>query len=196
MLGSIAGGLATAAIGGLAGRSQAKREARARERAMRMADPFFKHRGQYGDEMNDLMDDPSSVMDSPGYEYRLDQGLEGVSRGMGAAGQRLSGRRMAGLMDFGQSFAADEFDRQFNRLGALSGATNGNMGQSAAFANQTGAGRGQQWQALGAGAQMIGSGLSGMFSGKGTTAGQSMMQGGRFTGLNKQLQGLPGYGGR
>lgn len=152
---SIMGELAKMGIGILGSEEQEEAYAEASERARRSADPYMDYRGGAAERLNELMTDPGSIRETPGFEYRLQQGLEGVNRGLGAQGQLKSGRRMAGLMDFSQSFAGQEYQRQFERLGATSGAVNASFGQASQAAIQggqwSGQGVGQRYETLGQG---------------------------------------------
>jgi len=73
----------------------------------------------------------SFMSSDPSYEWRLQQGLEGVNRKMAAGGFLSSGNRMAELMNYGQNTASTEFQNEFSRLSQLSGA---NIGSPAAAA--------------------------------------------------------------
>ena len=122
-LGSIGGaigmGALSAGLGLLGGRAEGRGLKRAQRRGMMAADPFMAHRPEFADELAELMRDPTTVRDLPGYDFRMREGERALSRGLGAQGHRLGGRRMAGLMRYGQEFATDEFDRQFQRLSQL-----------------------------------------------------------------------------
>lgn len=147
--------LAKMGVGIMGSKEQEEAYGEAAERARKSADPYSEYRGASAERLNELMTDPSSVTETPGYQYRLDQGLEGVNRGLGAQGQLRSGRRLAGLMDFSQSFAGDEYQRQFEREGALSGAINADFGSASRSAIQggdwAGQGVGQRYETLGQG---------------------------------------------
>lgn len=72
--------------------------------------------------------------ESPGYQFRLEQGQEAMERANAARGTRLGGAAMKEAMRYGQGMASDEYGRwygrqsdQYNRLASLAG-----VGQSAA----------------------------------------------------------------
>lgn len=73
---------------------------------------------------------------SPGYQFRLDEGLRGVQNSAAAKGLLQSGGTLKGIDKYSQNFAANDFNDQFNRLMAVSGggqqaATSGaSLGQS------------------------------------------------------------------
>lgn len=100
-------------------------------KAANTADPFAGYRGHYGNELNNLMANPDSIQNSSAYQFRFDQGMEGLSRQMNKSGLRLSGNAVTEAINYGQGAASQEFNNQFNRLGNLSGATSGNLGQAA-----------------------------------------------------------------
>jgi hypothetical protein len=72
----------------------------------------------------------------------MGQGTQALERSAAARGRLFSGATGRALQEYGQNFASQEFENDFNRLGALSGAgTNAqnmtiNAGQN--YANQAG----------------------------------------------------------
>lgn len=80
---------------------------------------------------------------SPGYQWQLDQGLRAVDAGAAAKGMVRSGATLKGEMTYGQGLASQDFASYYNRLAGLAG-----LGENAAAGsgNQsvvTGAGIGQ-----------------------------------------------------
>lgn len=73
---------------------------------------------------------------SPGYQFRLDEGMKAIERGAAARGRVDSGETMKALQQYGQSLAAQDFENfeqkrkadYYNYLAALSGQS----GQAAA----------------------------------------------------------------
>lgn len=63
---------------------------------------------------------------SPGYQFRLDEGQQGLDRNMASRGLLNSGARGKALTRYNQGVAADEFGNYTNRLSALAG-----LGQTA-----------------------------------------------------------------
>lgn len=59
--------------------------------------------------------DPTAITENPDYQFRLNQGIEAINRGAGAAGKRLSGNRLIDLMEFGQGLASTELGNAFSR---------------------------------------------------------------------------------
>lgn len=109
-----------------------------------VADPFGGQRPQYQQQLQQLMNNPSSIQGSPGYQWQMAQGLEGVNRTEAARGMLGSGNRLAELMKYGQGMASTEYGNQFSRLAQLSGANIGSpgtaaqLGQQNQYANQQG----------------------------------------------------------
>jgi hypothetical protein len=63
---------------------------------------------------------------SPGYQFRLNQGLDAIDRRNAAHGMLLSGAEAKGINDYAQGTASDEYGNYTNRLAALAG-----LGQTA-----------------------------------------------------------------
>lgn len=73
----------------------------------------------YGNRLRELLDNPESIAQTPGYKFMLDQGLQGVNRSNSA--QRGSGNVLAALMKYGSGLAATERGNEIDRLGRLEG---------------------------------------------------------------------------
>lgn len=105
------------------------------------------------------------ISQTPGYQFRFDQGMEALNNSLASTGNRLSGRAVKGATRYGQGLASTEYQNRFNRLASLSG-----RGQ--ASVQNTGA----------AGMQMAGN------------VGNALMAGGRaqamgIAGKNQAIQG-------
>ena len=64
---------------------------------------------------------------TPGYDYRLQQGIDSIESGAAARGGLYSGATMQALQENGQNFATNEYNNYINRL-----ASGASAGQSAA----------------------------------------------------------------
>lgn len=154
---------------------------------------------------------------SPGYQFRMEEGLKALDRSAAARGMLRSGAQMKATQRYGEGLAADEYDRHFNRvtnsfnnyanrLSALAGVgqtTNQNMASLGAnVANSSGnilmnAAQGMG-QAQMAGAQARASGyqqqgaIAANLLNQGVGLGSLFMGGGG--GLNMQGQSAPLYG--
>lgn len=53
--------------------------------------------------------------DTPGFQFRLGEGLKALQRSAAAKGTLLTGGTMKGLMDFGQDLASEEYGNVYNR---------------------------------------------------------------------------------
>lgn len=58
---------------------------------------------------------------TPGYEFRVNEGMDALNSTMAAGGTLGSGRAMRSAMQFGQGIAADEYGTYLNRLAAAAG---------------------------------------------------------------------------
>lgn len=94
-------------------------------------DPYGPYRTQAAQQLNSLMNNPSSVMGLPGYQQQLQQGIQTTNRGMAASGQLQSGQEQAALMNLGQNTFGSYYNAQLANLMQLSGAS-----QSPAAAGQ------------------------------------------------------------
>lgn len=79
---------------------------------------------------------------SPGYDFRFNQGMRAVQNSAAARGSRNSGRTLQALTNYGQGAASEEYGRYMNQLGQLAGlgqtATNQGVTLNANFAGQSG----------------------------------------------------------
>lgn len=79
-----------------------------------------------------LLDNPSSLQQDPGYQFRLQQGEQSINRANAARGGRAGGRAMKELSQFSQGLASQEFGNAFQRASAADAA------ELQALANQAG----------------------------------------------------------
>ena len=121
MLGDAAAGMAIGAgVGtatGMSGGNTTNPQAAAAQ-----ADPFAQYRPQYGAQIQDLMNNPSSVQNLPGYQAQMNQGIQAVQRGDAAQGKSLSGQEQIDLQNLGQSQQSSYFNTYLQQLMNLSGA--------------------------------------------------------------------------
>lgn len=118
--------------------------------------------------------DYSAFFKSPDYQFRKDQGMQGIENSFSASGGAKSGNALKALADFNSNLASGEFGNYFNRQLALAGqgqaATNtstsagvatgqivGNALQNSADARASGVAG--QYNALGAAASGLSQGL-------------------------------------
>lgn len=156
-------------------------------RAAGVADPWGSQRGQYQTQLNQymganavnpaastartsgawdqlqgLLQNPGSITSMPGYQYGLNQAMEGVNRGAAGNGMLNSGNRLMALQNRGEGYARDWYNQTVNDD----------------FKNLTGGIAADQ---LGLGAQSQGfnqlAGLAGVNAGSPTAAAAALLQG-------------------
>ena len=79
----------------------------------------------------------TGFMKTPGYDFRMRQGMDALESSAAARGRLLSGATMQAATEFGQDFATSEYTPYLNRLEGLSG-----RGQNAAAGQGVIAGQG------------------------------------------------------
>ncbi len=120
--------------------------------------------------------DYSAFYKSPGYDFRLQEGINAIDKSAAARGSLMSGGITRELTRYGQGVASNEFNSYANRLASMAG-----IGQSAT--NATG---------------QIGSAAAGQFGQTSSALGQTIMAGGQAqaSGIvdssNAMLQGYQG----
>lgn len=62
-----------------------------------------------------LLKDPSSITTNPGYQFRLDQGVQGLDRSAAAKGKLFSGAQGKAVTEYGQNYATNEYDKALAR---------------------------------------------------------------------------------
>lgn len=95
--------------------------------ARRVADPG---RSVYDTRLQQMMTG-GFTPDDPSYQWRMDQGMENLSRSSAARGMLGSGNVLAELTNYAQGAASQEYGAQFNRL--LSASQNATQQYSAAY---------------------------------------------------------------
>ena len=117
--------------------------------------------------------DYSAFYQSPGYDFRLQEGARAVERSAAAKGKLMSGGLLRELTSFGQGLASSEFNTYADRLASMAG-----IGQSAT--GSTGA---------------LGSAAAGQYGETSNQLGQTIMSSGQaraegiIGGSNALLQG-------
>jgi hypothetical protein len=124
------------------------------------ADPFSPYRSQYAAQLQGLMANPQTVTSTPGYQFNLSQGLQGLQAQQAAQGRLVSGGALIQGQQYGQNLAQQTYQQQLQNLAGLSGATQAPGTGATAQANLLG---GQLGATLG-GAQAIAGGLGGVLN--------------------------------
>lgn len=78
-----------------------------------------------------LLADPSSITQTPGYQFEFGEGLNALDSSAASRGGLFSGNQMRAAQQFGQNFAGTKTDQALNRLAAVAG-----LGQVGANQNQ------------------------------------------------------------
>lgn len=163
-----------------------------------MQDPYFQK--NFG--MSDFQEDP-------GYQFRMQQGMDALQNSAAARGGLMGGNTLKGITDYGQNFASNEYQNaynrfnnnqsgRFNRLASLAGVgqTANNAVGAAGMNMANNVGNIETGAANAAGAAGIAQGniwgntLSGI--------GNNVMQAGmmsKYGGVNNNLYGNNNYGG-
>ncbi|MBR8073341.1 hypothetical protein KDX14_27830 [Burkholderia cenocepacia] len=123
-----------------------------------------------GQQLNNLVANPSSVFSSPLYQASFQQGQNAVNATLAAQGLNASGNQLAALQNYGQSFGSNYYGTMLSQLSGLYGqslsANNQGFGQLASSANADLAANNQAFGQLAL--------LSGASSGSPTAAAQAM----------------------
>jgi hypothetical protein len=86
--------------------------------------------------------DMSAFFQSPGYQFRRQEGTRGLERSAAASGGAFSGNALRALAEFNSGLASQEFGNYFNQLAGIAGigqtATNQTAAYGANYANQAG----------------------------------------------------------
>ncbi len=78
-------------------------------------------------------------METPGYQFRFDEGMRSVERSAAARGGLHGGGITRELIRYGQGVASGEFENYANRLSGLAGMGQGSTVQTGTLGVQTGA---------------------------------------------------------
>src|SRR5205807_1104822 len=84
--------------------------------------PFGQYRGVYGQQLMNLMANPGSIVNDPGYKFAFGQGEQAVERSAAAKGFLGSGNEAIALQQYGMGFANDYLHQQEQFLSGLAGA--------------------------------------------------------------------------
>jgi hypothetical protein len=130
------------------------------------ADPFSPYRPQYAGQLQALMNDPNTVTQTPGYQFNLAQGLQGLQAQQAAQGRLVSGGALIQGQQFGQNLASQNYNQQIDTLARLSGAyqspaAGANAMQGLGFGN-AGASN-YAYNAIGGGAGQVATGLLNLY---------------------------------
>lgn len=96
-------------------------QTRGREKAQELYGQFLPSAGFGMEAMQQLRDvilggDMSKFTESPGYQFRLGEGIGGIEKAFAARGGRRSSRAFKSISDYAQQSASDEFGNYLNQL--------------------------------------------------------------------------------
>jgi hypothetical protein len=91
-----------------------------------------------GQQINNLVSDPSSIYSTPQYQAAFGQGQNAVNATLAAQGLNASGNQLAALQSYGQTFGQNAYNTQLSQLSGLYGqALGANQQQYSQYANNT-----------------------------------------------------------
>ena len=146
----------------------------------------------YEQQLQNLIQNPSSVTSTPGYQFQLQQGAQTLANQLGASGLHGSGTEAASLTAYGQNYASSALTQQETLLSQLAGITapssasslNSNANQATSNSNQA---LTQALSALGYGA--------GRVTTAGGTTGPGSVGSTAYTGFNSDIPSYTGAAG-
>lgn len=122
-----------------------------RSKQTRMSDTF-----REGSLLDKISKGPGDYTKSPGYDFRLGEGVRAMEMGAAARGNVLSGAQTKALTQYGQDYATQDYDNYLRRwyqsltpLQSLAGLGQTSAGQTASNAMQTGQNIGQNYLTAG-----------------------------------------------
>lgn len=77
--------------------------------------------------------DMSAFFESPGYQFRREQGTADIGNRFGAGGGAFSGNALKALAEFNSGLASQEFGNYVNQLGTIAGIGQSSTNQTAAY---------------------------------------------------------------
>lgn len=98
-------------------------QAAAMQQGMAVQNPFNPYRQGFANELMGLQQNPGNIVNTPGYQFAYDQGLQSLFAKQGATGNRFSGQAMTESQQFGQGLASQMYNSEMDRLMQLSGAS-------------------------------------------------------------------------
>jgi hypothetical protein len=130
------------------------------------ADPYAQYRPGNAATLQNLLNNPNTVSETPGYQFNLSQGLQAQSARQASQGRLVSGGALLESNAFGQNLASQTYNQQVDTLARLSGAyqspaTGANAMQGVAFGN-AGAGN-YAYNSIGGGIGQVGTGLLNLY---------------------------------
>jgi hypothetical protein len=154
-------------VGKLAGGIMSLQAGKQMGQYARQADPFAQYRPGYAAQLQNLMSNPQSVTQTPGYQFNLAQGLQGLQAQQAAQGRLVSGGALLQGQQFGQQLASQTYNQQLQTLAGLSGANQSPASGAAAQAGLTASNLGSTyggWQSIAGGLGQVSNPLATLYS--------------------------------
>jgi len=142
LLGGIVGGLGQASAAKSAAKTSAAALAQQKaqqERVWGAVDPYMKAGGA----ALGRLQDPNAFMTSPGYQFRLNQGIEGVAGSKAVNGLLRSGGALKAINNYAQDTASDEYGKWWGQQSGIAQMGLSGAGIGAGVANANSAAIGQ-----------------------------------------------------
>ncbi len=94
------------------------------QEGFQMQNPWSQHQPAMGAGLMQLLANPGSITETPGYQFNYDQGLQALFAKQASTGNRFSGRALNESMQFGQGLASQMYNSEMDRYAKLAGAWN------------------------------------------------------------------------
>ena len=127
---------------------------------------------------------------TPGYQFRMNQGMKALERSAAAKGNLLSGNTLAAAQEFGQGLASQEYGNTINRLQNAVATQAPGLSQQAGLLQGAGGYLNQAGQQQGAAAGDIYKGIAGAGQQAYNLGGQGLLQSGALQGQMAQQGAL------
>lgn len=92
------------------------------KKALKGADAVQAKQDYYNDLLKNLLQNPASIKDDPGYEFSFGEGVKAVERSNAARGFTGSGNAAIDLLKYGEGFSSNFLKQREDLLAGLSGA--------------------------------------------------------------------------
>jgi len=124
----------------------------------------------------------SKLESTPGYQFRMNQGLQAMERSAAAKGNLLSGNTLAAAQEYGQGMASQEYQNRLSQLQNTVGTNASSINQQAGLLQGAGNQMSQTGQQMGAAAGDTLKGIAGAGQQAGNLSGQGLLQAGALQG--------------
>lgn len=159
------------------------------------ADPFAGQRAQYQTMLSNLISNPSSITSQPGYQFQLQEGLNGVNGSMASSGLLNSGNRATALEKYGSDYASTQVSNQELLLAQLAGANIGSPATAGTIENSANTSATNAASTVGSAVtKATSTGLTNLFNGSSGSTASSTTTGNNTYGFSTGASSDPSYG--